>query len=39
MVGGGVTAEMIGWKVGEIHRELEEGGDSWGRNRSKRKHM
>lgn len=26
-----MSAEMIGWKVGEIGRELEEGGDYLGR--------
>lgn len=36
MLGIGVTAEMIGWKVREIYRELEEGGGSWGRKQEKK---
>ncbi|KAK2514534.1 hypothetical protein Q9233_014902 [Columba guinea] len=27
---------MIGWKVREIYRELEEGGGSWGRKQEKK---
>lgn len=36
MLGVGVTADMIGWKVREMHRELEEGGGSWGRKQEKK---